>query len=102
MALHTATDTFAHSSFRNGVYLDHHIDLDGDGKADADDEEYFVNSDDRYIAAEAIARNALVHCAKGTQGNVSDFAVGNVGYSFRIKYYSKYASTINKNKYLNP
>jgi minor extracellular protease Epr len=89
MALHTATDTFAHSSFTSaGTAITHD---------EADDTSYYKN---RYTCAQTVASNMLVHCYNGTQGNVSDFAVGSSAYSFRIKYYSTYANSTNSSKYL--
>ena len=98
MALHTATDTFAHSAFTpSGNYIDHKVITNvEDGIAAADDPEYYHN---RITCAENVAKNFLVHCANGTQGNVSDFAVGKSGYLFKIKYFSSYASQVNSTKY---
>ena len=97
MALHQATDVFAHSSFTSGgKYINHKTYTNGKSVSDADDPEYCGN---RIKCARAVAKNLLVHCANGTQGNVSDFAVGKSEYSFKIKCFSSYASQVNSTKY---
>lgn len=58
MALHTATDTFAHSAFVNGKQIVH-------TKSDENNANNINNISNRYDCAKVVARNLPVHVAIG-------------------------------------
>ena len=96
MALHVATDTFAHSSFDlNGNRVTH---------PDADNLNYLKN---RMECAEQIARTVLKHAYEGGAGTVGDYRLSkysggtNKSYCFKLKRIAKYIRTIDSVFYGN-
>lgn len=93
MAMHTAADVFAHSSYtmHDGkmTYISHELSVINE----ADNAE-FVPA--RYASAKAVVKNVLKHYIEGTEGTVEDFILGNEYYdgSFQIRNLLKYAGEI--------
>ena len=94
MAMHTAADVFAHSSYTEyegeTTYISHEGDL-----READNAEFIPA---RYKAAKAVVRNVMKHYVDGTEGSVEDFVLGSEYFdgSFQIRNLSKYAAELNQ------
>ena len=96
VAIHTATDLFAHSAWAkpNSTSKYQRIKHDGTFNTSYDpnaDSIYVIKS--RFEAAKAVARNALSHYFNGTSGSVSDFALSTSYYDgtyyiYQIKTYA--------------
>lgn len=100
MAMHTAADVFAHSSYteynNNMTYISH----ESSEIKEADNSSYIPA---RYKAAKAVVKNVLAHYVNGTEGSVEDFVLDNTYYdgSFQIRNLQKYAAeltTLNSNQ----
>lgn len=95
MAIHTATDVFAHSSWEinnKGVYkrISHDIKA-GYDKEIADDPKYKEN---RYKAAKAVAVAALKNCYNNKNGTVLDFDTMTYEKDFYVYSMSTYAKQL--------
>lgn len=93
MAMHTAADVFAHSSYTeyNGKmeYISHEL-----SELKEADNSQFVTA--RYASAKQVVRNVLQHYLTGTEGSVEDFILDSTYYdgSFKIRNIHSYASEI--------
>jgi hypothetical protein len=93
MAMHSAADVFAHSSYTdyNGepMYISHETTV----LKEADNTE-FVTA--RYASAKVVVNNVLNHYLTGTEGSVEDFILDSTYYdgSFKIRNIHSYASEI--------
>lgn len=100
MALHTATDMFAHSSYdSNGTYISH-ADVDGDGADDADDKGYVGN---RYKCAILLASELVAHIKQFEDASITDYynvaSSSTYDGSFTIGKFSSYAKNIDSSYY---
>ena len=100
MALHVATDTFAHSSYDlNGNRIKHNK---YDKSKDADN---IDNKGNRYECAKQIAKKVLQHTYKGESGSVVDFYLSkyNTGKNkevcFKLYRIARYIKAINSKYY---
>jgi len=90
MALHAATDVFAHSAYRNNNgkesyakdYIKHAEAKGSNGDEDADSTEYLPN---RYTCAKLVAKNILKIIEKGGKGSASDFVIDSSKYKGKFK-----------------
>lgn len=86
MAIHTATDAFAHSTYRNingtWTYIPH------DPTNYADDIYTIPN---RFLCASELAIHIIDRCWLSKQGDVTDFVLGNYDNSFKVKNISENA-----------
>lgn len=91
MAIHQATDAFAHSAVVDGVRISND---DGDSTS-AKQGKY------RLASAKYVAKKMLTHIKNKTRGYVSDFAVPSsvTGNKFKMAYISQMASDINQTTY---
>lgn len=96
MALHQATDIFAHSSYVNGRRI-RHDDNDKNGIKDADDKNYSKN---RYSCACKVAAAVITHINGGI-GNINDFvkAAGVYNNTFDLYNLRGFAQTADSAKY---
>lgn len=100
MALHTATDTFAHSAYQLSTRIIH----EDNGKKMADNEGY---CDNRYKCAKEVAKNILTHVteknyvASVNVGRVNDWVIPSNKYdgSFKLAGLSEYAKAANSTEY---
>lgn len=82
MALHIATDTFAHSAY----YLTgNRITHTGNNSDNRNDAHSLVVCPNRYTCAAEIARTVLSRCSTQSAGGASDFIVGSYNGEFRLK-----------------
>lgn len=100
VALHSATDVFAHSTYTtSGNYISHTAgSVPGAGMADV---EYYPTYS-RYYCASYIAQLTISHALSSTPGSVSDFYSAlsmNYDHSFYLKNCSEYASAIDASYY---
>lgn len=97
MALHQATDIFAHSAYAyNGSkYIRvKHSAVFGDSGYDADKTNVIPA---RFPAAKQVAKNAIAHYFTNTPGTVGDFALSSTYYdsSFYLYQMNTFASAVN-------
>ena len=100
MAMHTAADVFAHSSYTEYNNQMTYISHESTEIKEADNSAYIPA---RYKAAKAVVKNVLRHYVEGTEGSVEDFILDNNYYdgSFQIRNLQKYAAeltTLNSNQ----
>lgn len=93
MAMHTAADVFAHSSYTEYEGKDTYISHESTVLKEADNTE-FVTS--RYASAKMVVNNVLNHYLTGTEGSIEDFILDSTYYdgSFKIRNIHSYASEI--------
>ena len=93
IAIHSATDIFAHSTAVNGYRIKHTTNSNN-GLYYADDPNHVPN---RWACATKMAQNVISYMNNGTYGSVSDFLSVSSVYdqSFKVINYSLYASQIN-------
>ena len=101
MALHTATDVFAHNTYRlDGSMIDHT--KNKNGLHDADDISTVGN---RYVCAKKMAQMVVTHIKSFTVGSLEDFytvATKTVyDHSFVIPQYNGKANLVDSNYYNN-
>lgn len=99
MAIHIATDVYAHSAWGNFDTYWQHLDHPGYNNGVADktqkDDEHPKVFPNRYITATAVAKKCLNTYVGGSTGKVSDFnpsgAYVNAGVNWKIKYLYEFA-----------
>ncbi len=103
MALHVATDTFAHSSYDlNGNRTKHYKNDKNKKDIDADNIDFLPN---RLDCAKQIAHKVLSHIYKGESGSVTDFRLSdyNTGKDkkkcFKLNRIARYIKAINSKYY---
>ena len=93
MAMHTAADVYAHSSYTEHegkmTYISHETTV----LKEADNTE-FVTA--RYTSSKQVVKNVLNHYLNGTEGSVEDFILDSTCYdgSFKIRNIYSYASEL--------
>ena len=100
IALHTATDIFAHSAFVDGKHINHdsHLKSKGELVHMADDIEHYPN---RIRCAKAVAKQTVYHCKYNDAGSLSDFAISSDIYKgkFKLEKFSYFANSADSNFY---
>ena len=100
MAMHTAADVFAHSSYTEYNNKMTYISHEASEINEADNSSYIPA---RFNATKAVVKNVLAHYINGTEGSVEDFILDDTYYdgSFQIRNLQKYAAeltTLNSNQ----
>ena len=94
MALHTATDTFAHSAFVDGKQILHTINYENNA-------DNINNISNRYDCAKVVARNLLVHVAIGEKGFDTDWIIPSNVYNntYKLVCFSEFANATKTGTY---
>ena len=89
MALHTATDAFAHSAYVNGKRIDH---------PNADDNDVSPN---RYQCASQVAKKLVINASRKQLGSALDYIAISNGYdgSFQLGYLNNYVKAVDAGVY---
>ncbi len=98
MALHCATDTFAHSTTRLNGFVIKHDDDKASHKNVADDDTYYTN---RIKCAREIAGNVLSNYLLTSSGKVSDFYIKKYDRTFHLVNIAEYMSIVDNTYYKN-